>query len=110
MKKNKIILLIVIMLIIISINIIYLIMLLKTDNMLDSEYEYTEENLKEQKISRVRNNNLFYTIENCLQKYETYLTLNYEKQLYEFNMPSIASVYKISNEEKKNKCVNEFIR
>lgn len=66
-----------------------------------NEIEYTEEILNSQEVSSVKNNNLFYTIESCIQKYETYLNLDYTELVDEFNMPSIAAVYGIDNEEKK---------
>ena len=89
----------------IIISIVSLIMMLKINTIPD---EYVKENVKEQKISRVKNNNLFYTIENCLQKYETYLTLNYEQQVDELNMPSIAAIYNISSKEEKTEAWDEL--
>lgn len=110
MKKNKILIVIMVMLIIIIVAIMSLIKVLQKSIIIDEEeFEYTEEILNEQEISRVKNNDLFYTIENCLQKYESYLNLNYEKQVDELNMPSIAALYNISTEEEKAKALMNLL-
>lgn len=110
MNRNKLLLVIIFIISIIIILISTLIVLQKNgDDKQEVIYEEEESSMEElvskQKISRVKNNNLFYTLESCLQKYITYLYLNYEEQLDELNMPTIAAIYGISTEEQKIKAL-----
>ncbi len=104
MNKKRFTAIVILLLIILVILIIAVIYLRSTsENIVIEEEEivYTEEILNSQEISRVENNNLFYTLESCIQKYETILYLDYTEQLDEYNMPTIASAYGISDREGK---------
>ena len=59
--------------------------------------------------SNVSDYNLFYTIEMCLQKYETILHLDYEKQLDELGIPTIAAAYEIETLEEKSTAILELL-
>ena len=103
MNKRKMLFFIIILLIVIIIIISMTLIVLRkgTKPISVQDPSYTDDELQAQEISQVKDNNLFYTIESCVQKYQTYLNLNYEIQIDELNMPSIAAVYGISTEEQK---------
>lgn len=102
---------IIIFLSIIAIFIISLIMiLLSNSNKKSSEIETGNKETKEEnninrEIQLVLDNSEFYTVENCIKKYEAYLNLNYEEQVTELNMPSLAATYKITNQEEKEEAI-----
>lgn len=102
---------IIIFLSIIAIFIISLIILLVSNsNKKSSEIKTGNEKIKEEsnnnkEIQLVLDNSEFYTIENCVKKYEAYVNLNYEEQVTELNMPSLAATYKITNQDEKDEAI-----
>ena len=110
MPKNKkiIILILIIVIIMISISAIWLLRdkSEQTDN-IDNTTEV--ETSREQTTELVTDNALFYTVENCIKKYEAYVNLDYEKQVDELNYPSLAAVYQISTLEEKNQAILDFL-
>ena len=113
MSKNKkiVILILIIVITMISIGVIWQVRDGKeqknsTENMNNTnEIEVTNE----EKIELVTDNALFYTIENCITKYEAYLNLDYKKQVDELNYPSLAAIYQISTLEEKNQALLDFL-
>lgn len=59
--------------------------------------------------SNVSDYNLFYTMQMCLQKYETILNLNYEEQRDEIGQPTIAAVYGIETLEEKSTAILDLL-
>lgn len=111
MKKTRdliIIMIIVLILLIIGIGII-LITLKKENRNIEENVNSETTTSEEQVIERVKDNKLFYTIENCIKKYEAYLNLDYEKQLTELNYPSLAAIYKIETKEEKDNALLGFL-
>ena len=53
--------------------------------------------------------NLFYTMQMCLQKYETILNLNYEEQRDEIGQPTIAATYGIETLEEKSTAILDLL-
>ena len=107
MKKKifvAIIILILILLIILSVLISIRINELNNDNTMTNTDE-TNSITEEVTIETVKDNNLFFTIEYCIQVYETYLHMNYEEQVNELNQPSIAAVYGITSQTEKNNAI-----
>ena len=102
---------IIIFLSIIAIFIISLIILLVSNsNKKSSEIKTGNEKIKEEsnnnkEIQLVLDNSEFYTIENCVKKYEAYVNLNYEEQVTELNMPSLAATYKITDQDEKDEAI-----
>ena len=110
MSKNKkiIILILIIVIIMISIGIIWL--LKGKSGQTDNPNNTSEvDDTSVEKIELVTDNAIFYTIENCIKKYEAYLNLDYNKQVDELNYPSLAAVYQISTLEEKNQAILDFL-
>lgn len=100
----------IIWLVFITIVLISLIILLSyNNNKIESGDEEIEEDNENKKIELVLDNSEFYTIENCIKKYEAYINLDYKKQTTELNMPSLAAIYKISSQNEKNKAILNFL-
>lgn len=115
MKKKVVIVIVVllILLIIIGVIIVFKINKLSINKNIINELETNT--VIEESIETVSDYNLFYTIETLIQKYETFLHLNYEQQLNELNQPSVAAVYGITTQEEKSNAIinlldNEFIK
>ena len=92
---------IIILLSIVAIFLICLILILLSNNKKSIEIKKENEETKEdgnnnKEIQLVLDNSEFYTIENCVKKYEAYVNLNYEEQVTELNMPSLAATYFLS--------------
>lgn len=68
-----------------------------------------ENNITQENTEKITDYNTFYTIETCIQKYETLLHLDYEKQLNELNQPSIAAMYGIDSETGKANALLELL-
>ena len=66
-------------------------------------------NIVENNVQTVKDSALFYTIENCIKKYEGYVNTNYEKQVDERNLPSLAASYGFSTQEDKNSAIMNFL-
>ena len=97
-KLKKIIIIVFILIFIIGVLLIFL-----NNNANNNEEEqghiHAEEKLDDQNIERVRDNAIFYTIEDCIEQYEIFTSIDYTKQVDELNYPSIAAVYNINNEQ-----------
>ena len=101
---------IIILLSIVAIFLICLILILLSNNKKSIEIKKENEETKEdgnnnKEIQLVLDNSEFYTIENCVKKYEAYVNLNYEEQVTELNMPSLAATYKITNQDEKDEAI-----
>ena len=115
MKKKVVIVivLLLILLIIIGMIIVFKIHKLSTNKNIINELETNT--VIDESIETVSDYNLFYTIETLIQKYETFLHLNYEQQLNELNQPSVAAIYGITTQEEKSNAIinlldSEFIK
>ena len=101
--KNKILILIILFIIIIFTISIILYFNKNTDdsipnqNMIIGEIQVFSE--------RVKEHDEFSTVENCINKYENYINLDYNKQVDELNYPSLAAMYNISTEEEKKQVI-----
>ena len=101
---------IIILLSIVAIFLICLILILLSNNKKSIEIKKENEETKEdgnnnKEIQLVLDNSEFYTIENCVKKYEAYVNLNYEEQVTELNMPSLAATYKITDQDEKDEAI-----
>ena len=103
--KKIVILLIIVVLICISISILFLL----KNNKEQSEATNEISNTHAEQVEMVTDNSLFYTIENCIKKYEAYVNLDYKKQVDELNYPSLAAIYQISSLEEKNQAILDFL-
>ena len=103
-KLKKIIIIVFILIFIIGVLLIFL-----NNNANNNEEEqghiHAEEKLDDQNIERVRDNAIFYTIEDCIEQYEIFTSIDYTKQVDELNYPSIAAVYNINNEQEKKEAI-----
>ena len=101
--KNKILILIICFIIIICIISIILYFNKNTDDPESSQNIITGE--IQEFSERVKEHNEFSTVENCINKYENYINLNYNEQVDELNYPSLAAMYNISTEEEKKQAI-----
>lgn len=60
-------------------------------------------------IIRIKDNKTFYSVENCIKKYESIINLNYTEQLDELGQPSIAAEYGIYNESEKQEAILKLL-
>ena len=104
MNKKTIMSIIAVLVIFVIIIIISLI-LLNLENGENEKPSNEKEIIQTEQISQVKDNNLFFTIENCLAKYKYILNLNYEEQFDDLNMPTLAYEYGIQTEEQKKQAV-----
>ena len=106
MKKKALILIIIlllILLILLSLLIGFRINQLSSgeeDNNDISTNNEINNNIQEEE-DLTRDYNLFYTVESCLQTYETYLHLDYEEQVNELNQPSMSDILGVNSIESK---------
>ena len=105
--KNKILILIICFIIIICIISIILYFNKNTDDPESSQNIITGE--IQEFSERVKEHNEFSTVENCINKYENYINLNYNEQVDELNYPSLAAMYNISTEEEKKTSDIKFV-
>lgn len=123
MKQKKILIVIAVAIIIILI-ITGIILLVKNSNedkvfdnseeaeeVSDSESEdYTLiESQENKEVMRVKDNRIFYTIENCIKKYEAFVNLDYNKQVNDLGYPSLAAEYEIDNENAKKEAILKLL-
>lgn len=57
------------------------------------------------KIERVKDNKVFYNVENCVKKYEMFINMNYNLKENELGQPSTAVECNINNEKDKKEAV-----
>ena len=115
MKKKFVIVIVLLLILLIIIGIIIFFKIYKLSTSENVINETETNTIVEESIETVSDYNLFYTIETLIQKYETFLHLNYEQQLNELNQPSVAAVYGITTQEEKTNAIinlldNEFIK
>ena len=111
MKKQVfigIIIVILILLVILGILVSFKINKLNEENYVTNN-EIVDNISDNQETGLVKENNLFYTIEACIQNYETILHINYEEQLNELNQPSVAAVYGITSQEEKTSAILDIL-
>lgn len=103
-KLKKIIIIIFVLVFIIGILLIFLSNRVNNDEE-EQGHVHAEEDLDNQNIERVKDDAIFYTIEDCIEQYEVFASLDYTKQVDELNYPSVAAVYNINNEQEKKDAI-----
>lgn len=111
---KKLIIIILICIIILSIIIIILFINSKKSNddyieNVAEEYVHNGDTLSNQSITRVLENRTFYSIQNCIIKYETIVNLNYEIKTKTSTEPLPSTVYHIENEQQKREAIIKLL-
>ena len=68
-----------------------------------------DDKLADKEIEQIKDNTTFYTIENCIKKFESFVNLDYTKQVDELGYPSLAAEYKIYNQKEKQEAILKFL-